>query len=136
MAVSFVVALALLSSTEQAAETPVGSFGSNPKQEEPAPTALLGISPPGEVSWGLHRQPALCAGQEGGFALLSLHLWEQELCRAVPAELVGAQPVPPAVLAVPHRGQGVPWAPCTINGKNGFYFLADLMSLKQLPSCV
>lgn len=139
VAVSLAVALALPGSGEQVAEAPAETFVSKPRQEEPRPAALLGVSSPGEVFWGSHRWRELCPVREGGFALLALNLWKPELCRgcrAVRAELLQAQPVPLAALAVLCHEQGVPWAHGTINGKNCFYFLADLTSLKQLPVSV
>jgi len=121
--VSFTVALASLGSGEPVAEAPAGTCVSDPRQEERGPTALLG-----EVFWGLHRRRELCLLQKGGFALSALSLWQQELCR-----LGQAAASPARATRCPRPGQGVPWARCSINGKNCFYFLADLTSLKQLP---
>lgn len=88
---SLAVTLVSLGCGEEVAEAPAGTFVSNLRQEEHRPTALLGLSSPGEVFWGLHRWQELCPAQEGGFALLALNLWEQEfcwVCRAVKAELL------------------------------------------------
>lgn len=91
VAMSLVVALVSFGSGEEVAEAAAGTFVSNLRQEEHRPTTLLGVSSPGEVFWGLHRWQELCPAQEGGFALLALNLWKQELCwvrRAVKTELL------------------------------------------------
>ena len=96
VAMSLAVALALLGSGEEVAEAPAGTSVSNLRQEEPRPTALCDVSSPGEVFGGLHRWQELCPAQEGGFALLALSLWKQELCWVRRAVRAGRAAVSPA----------------------------------------